>query len=335
MAGLQRGPFEPLDSVELKFLSAKTALLTALTSIKRVGDHQAFSVSEECLVFGTDYSHIGSHHALPWSVSEAESTALWGDKPSLGVAVSHKSAAHIRGPHQSFRSSEQLFVSHGGQQKGKAVFKQRLAHWIVDAISMAYQSQGELCPPGVRVHSAWSVASPYALAHGTSLVDICWAVGWETPNTYARFYSLHVEPVSSRVLCNRYVVGRTGQRHACCAFPPHPEMRVPFSSSSNFPGRRTLVKFLQHPRQSDWAEQSDTRPSTGVSLPGSPVSPCTGLGALMAWLPSGNPMCVFFHGKVSLSGKPCLPFDRALCQALLTALLSTTRLGLPQRPMYM
>ncbi len=58
LAGLQRGPFEPLDSVELKFLSLKTALLTALTSIKRVGDLQAFSVSEECLVFGPVYSHV-------------------------------------------------------------------------------------------------------------------------------------------------------------------------------------------------------------------------------------------------------------------------------------
>ncbi len=51
LAGLQRGTFEPLDSVELKFLSVKTALLTALPSIKGVGDLQAFSVSEECLVF--------------------------------------------------------------------------------------------------------------------------------------------------------------------------------------------------------------------------------------------------------------------------------------------
>ncbi|KAI2646640.1 8-amino-7-oxononanoate synthase [Labeo rohita] len=58
LAGLQRGPFEPLESVELKFLSAKTAFLTVLTSIKRVGDLQAFSVSEECLVFGPAYSHV-------------------------------------------------------------------------------------------------------------------------------------------------------------------------------------------------------------------------------------------------------------------------------------
>ncbi len=57
LAGLQRGPFEPLDSVELKFLSC-TALLTVLTSIKRVGDLQAFSVSEECLVFRPVNSHV-------------------------------------------------------------------------------------------------------------------------------------------------------------------------------------------------------------------------------------------------------------------------------------
>ncbi len=110
LAGLQRCPFEPLDSVELKFLSLKTALLTALTSIKRVGDLQAFSVSEECLVFGPVYSHVvlrpqawiraqGSHHALPRSGGEPASTALGGGRSSLSVAVSRKSIAHIRDPH--------------------------------------------------------------------------------------------------------------------------------------------------------------------------------------------------------------------------------------------
>ncbi len=54
---------------------------------------------------------------------------------------------------RSVRSSEQLFVCHGGQQKGKAVSKQRLAHWIVEAVALAYQSQGEPCPLGVRAHS--------------------------------------------------------------------------------------------------------------------------------------------------------------------------------------
>ncbi len=98
-----------------------------------------------------------------------------------------------------------------------------------------------------------------------------------------------------------------------------------FSPPVQFPGWRTLVEFLQHPRQSDWAEQSDARPSTCASSPGSPVSPCTRLGVRMAWFPSGNPIRVFVHGKVSLTVNPCLPFDRALCQALLAALLPTPR----------
>ncbi len=52
LRALQTAPFEPLHSVELKFLSMKTLLLTALASIKRVGDLQAFLVDESFLEFG-------------------------------------------------------------------------------------------------------------------------------------------------------------------------------------------------------------------------------------------------------------------------------------------
>ncbi len=214
LAGLQRGPFEPLDSVELKVLSVKTALLTTHTSIKRVGDLQSFSVSEECLVFGPDYSHIVLR-PRPGYVPKVTTTSFHDQVVNLQALPSKEADPALallcpvralrinvdRTP--SFRSSEQLFVCHGGQLKGKAVSKQRLAHWIVEAIALAYQSQGEPCPLGVRAHSTRGFASSYALAHGTSLADICKAAGWATPNTFARFYSLRVEPVSSRVLGNR------------------------------------------------------------------------------------------------------------------------------------
>ncbi len=95
-------------------------------------------------------------------------------------------------------------------------------HWIVDAVALAYQSQGEPCPlGGVRGHS------------------------------------------------------------------PSPGIRASFSPPVQFPGRWTLVESSKHPLQLDWAEQSDARPSTGVNSPGSPVSPCTGLGVRMAWFPFG------------------------------------------------
>ncbi len=201
--------------LELKFLSLKTALLTALTSIKRVGDFQAFSVSEECLVFGPVYSHVVLR-PRPGYVPKVPTTPF-GDQvvnlqalpqeeadPALALLCPVRALRICVDRTRSVRSSEQLFVCHGGKQKGKgregkAVSKQRLAHWIVEAVALTYQSQGEPCPLGVRAHSIRSVASSHALAHGASLADICRAAGWATPNTFARFYNLRIEPVSSRV----------------------------------------------------------------------------------------------------------------------------------------
>jgi len=37
--------------------------------------------------------------------------------------------------------------------------KQRLAHWIVDAIALAYQDQSEPCPLWVGANSTWGVGS--------------------------------------------------------------------------------------------------------------------------------------------------------------------------------
>ncbi len=58
LSALRGDPFEPLHSVELKFLSLKTVLLAALAMVKRVGDLQAFSVDDSCLEFGPGNSHV-------------------------------------------------------------------------------------------------------------------------------------------------------------------------------------------------------------------------------------------------------------------------------------
>ncbi len=73
---------------------------------------------------------------------------------------------------QSFRTSEQLFVCYGGQQKGKAVSKQRMAHGIVDAITLAYVAQGVPCPLRLRAHSPRGVALSWALARGLWVVAL-------------------------------------------------------------------------------------------------------------------------------------------------------------------
>ncbi len=110
-------------------LSAKTALLTTLTSIKKVGDLQEFSVSEECLVFGPVYSHVVLR---PWPghMPKVPTTSFCDQVVNLQALPSEEAdpALALLCPvgalriyvdrTRSFRSSKQLFVCHGGQQKG-------------------------------------------------------------------------------------------------------------------------------------------------------------------------------------------------------------------------
>ncbi|KAI2650115.1 ORF V: Enzymatic polyprotein [Labeo rohita] len=149
LLGLRRVPFEPLVSVELKYLSLKTSLLIALTSIKRVPKVPTTPFRDQ----------VVSLQALP--PEEAD--------PALTLLCPVRALRTYMDRTRSFRCFELLLVCFGGQQMGNAVSKQRLAHWVVDAITLSYQCQA----------------------------DICRAAGWATPNTFARLYNLRVEPVSS------------------------------------------------------------------------------------------------------------------------------------------
>ncbi len=211
LSALRGAPFEPPQSVELKFLSLKTVLLSALATVKRVGDLQAFSVDDSCLEFGPADSHVVLRPrpgyvpkvpTMPFRDQVVNLQALPREEadPAIALLCPVRDLRIYVDRTQSFRTSDQLFVCFGGQQKGRAVSKQRLAHWIVEAIVLAYQARRLPCPLGVRAHSTRGVASSWALARGASIADICKAAGWATPNTFARFYNLRIEPVSSRVL---------------------------------------------------------------------------------------------------------------------------------------
>ncbi len=210
LSALMGDPFEPLQSVELKFLSSKIVLLAALATVKRAGDLQAFSVDDSCLEFGSGDSHVVLRPrsgyvpkvpTTPFRDQVVNLKALPREEADPAIALlCPVRALRIYVDHtQSFRTSDQLFVCFGVQQKGKAVSKQRLAHWIVEAIVLAYQARCLPCPLGVRAHSMRGIASSRALALGASILDICKAAGWTTPNMFARCYNLLIEPVSSRV----------------------------------------------------------------------------------------------------------------------------------------
>ncbi|KAI2647446.1 Fructose dehydrogenase large subunit [Labeo rohita] len=161
---LRQAPFEPLQSVELKFLSMKTLLLSmktllllALASVKRVGDLHTFSVDESCLEVGPADSQVilrpraGYVPKVPTTLFRDQVVSLQAlppekADPALALLCPVRALRWYVDRTQSFRTSDQLFVCFGGRQKGNAISKQRMAQCIVDAITLAYQAQGVPCP---------------------------------------------------------------------------------------------------------------------------------------------------------------------------------------------
>lgn len=68
-----------------------------------------------------------------------------------------------------FWQSEQLFVCYGDSAIGSPVWKQRLSHWIVDAINLAFSSQGMKCPIYGKAHPTRAIAFSCAWYRGASI----------------------------------------------------------------------------------------------------------------------------------------------------------------------
>ncbi len=195
LRALSQPPFEPLTSVGLKELSLKTTLLLALASAKRIGDLHAFPVYSDCMRFGpgdcsvtlwTRLGYVPKSLSTPFRTQTVSLSALSMESSPSRSGNVQTTVCPVRALRKyidrsaSFRQSDQLFVCYGGCTKGRAVSKQSLSHWIVDAIAAAYTSQGLECPLHIRGHSTRSIASPWAWSRGMSIQDICLSAGWSS-----------------------------------------------------------------------------------------------------------------------------------------------------------
>ncbi len=172
LEGLVTAPFEPLESASDRILTLKVVLLLALTSLKRVGDLQAFSVSETCMDFAPGLVKV-TLRPRPGYIPKV--LKLYVDRSKV------------------WRKSPQLLICFGAGRRGLATSKQRISHWVRDAISLAYEARELPSPLSLRAHSTRGVASSQALFRGVPLEDICVAAGWSSPHTFVRFYNLDVD----------------------------------------------------------------------------------------------------------------------------------------------
>lgn len=207
LGALERAPFEPLNSVDLKWLSIKTALLLALASAKRVGELQALSVHGDLCRFLPEEAGVvlrPNPAFLPKVFSDCplnrevvELRSLYFSQMENGERR-HSLVCPVRALRvyvlrtQALRKTDQLFVCFKPERLGQPLSKARLSHWIVDAIQQAYVGTGAPFPSGVRAHSTRGMATSWALWRGASISEICTAATWSVPSTFARFYQLNV-----------------------------------------------------------------------------------------------------------------------------------------------
>lgn len=103
---------------------------------------------------------------------------------------------------KGFRQSDQLFVSWAAPYTGKPISKQRLSHWLVEAIALAYNAKGQVPPAGLKAHSTRGMAASWSVFQGASVQQVCSAASWASPDTFVSFYRLDVTrtPVAHSVL---------------------------------------------------------------------------------------------------------------------------------------
>ena len=209
LRSLTKAPYEPLGRADLKFLSWKALLLLAVCSVKRVGELHALLVDEQCIAWKPEDAGVRLW-PNPFFLPKVLSARAVNQVIDLDAFVPEQGSddggrllcpvralrAYVRRT-RPLRKSSQFFVCFGQAKLGQPASRQRLSHWLVDAIAAAYSGQGFPVPTGLVGHSTRSVATSWATLRGVPLSEICSAATWSSPCTFTRFYRLNVASASS------------------------------------------------------------------------------------------------------------------------------------------
>ncbi|KAI2646951.1 Protein-glutamate methylesterase/protein-glutamine glutaminase 3 [Labeo rohita] len=168
-------PFEPIEESSDHVSSIKTVLLLALTSLKRVGDLQAPSVAPSHLDFAGGMAKAFLYprpgyilkvpSAAPWPVVLQAfcPPSFWNsDQKKLNCMCPVRALDAYVHRAALWRKSEQLFVFFGPPKRCLPASKHTISRWIVDAISLAYESSGLPSPLGVKAHSTQGISASKA-----------------------------------------------------------------------------------------------------------------------------------------------------------------------------
>ena len=194
---LKSDPFEPAESVDLKFLAYKCCFLLALASGRRRSEIHAFSVSDFCLRFSRNYSSVtiltdpsflGKNQLPDKGADPIFIPALPEDTSKLLCPVRALKLYLDRTRSLRTKGNFRLFLP---VKKGiEDISAKTISSWLCRTIRLAYESSGAefLANHSVKAHEVRALASSWALFNSASLSEILSAGFWRCQDFFTSFY---------------------------------------------------------------------------------------------------------------------------------------------------
>jgi len=199
---LKKPPFEPMESSSLQYLTWKTVFLVAVASAKRASELHALCHSSPYLQFQanevtlfTNIKFIPKVNKQFHVMAPINLPALHNDSdPSIHLLCVRRALKLYvdRVKHHRQADTKQLFLAYGRKVRGQAISKQRISKWLVETVSFAYTSIGQVPPEGIKGHQTRSQATSWAEMAGVDPDNICKAATWSTQCTFAKHYRLNI-----------------------------------------------------------------------------------------------------------------------------------------------
>ena len=209
LRALESAPFEPLGTVDLKWVSLKLAVLLLLTTAARGSEIAAltvkdmqFSAAGEQVTIYPDLSFVPKTCTRVQSMAPVVFHAFY-PKPrtrdekryNLSCPVRALRIYHTRTA--VIRRTEKLLVTFGTRfgVPGGPLSSKRLAGWLVEAITEAY-ARSDRQVPRLTAHSTRAVATSTALAAGVDWEVIRQTAAWQGDLTFRTHYYRYVRVAS-------------------------------------------------------------------------------------------------------------------------------------------
>ena len=219
---LTQPPYEPLDEIDFKNLSAKTVFLLLLATSRRRGDIHA--IDPKRVIFKSNYAIL---ETLPGYIPKVRAnaerearyrpmvvrslSAVTSDDAELTLCPVRALRAYEKVASERVSDRPQFFIS--TRAKGRSVTKNTISAWVVKLLRSAYSSaSSEDCRLAqTSVHEVRAIATSLAFQATYALDDILSAASWANPTTFTDHYLRDVAGLQGRlhVLAPCVVAGKT------------------------------------------------------------------------------------------------------------------------------